>query len=277
VYDITGAGDMVLSVVGLCLAAGADYDEAAALGNVAGGLEVEKIGVALLSREEILRDLFEHQGHDRSKHFDREQLVEETRRRKKAGQKIVFTNGCFDLLHVGHARLLRQAAALGDFLVVGLNSDNSVRRLKGEGRPLNDQFARAELLSALECADAITVFDEDTPLELIEAVVPDVLVKGGDYQAHEVVGREVVEAAGGRLVLIPLVEGHSTSGLARRIAEKTVTANACESAIAQPQFGGRDGRPQVISAHQAETAIPQPAGLERGVAVTPNRRNSLEV
>src|SRR4029079_10917985 len=120
VYDITGAGDMVLSVVGLCLAGGADYDEAAALGNVAGGLEVEKFGVALLTREEILRDLIEHHRPEGSKLLDREHLAAEVRRRKDAGQKIVFTNGCFDLLHPGHVRLLRQSAALGDYLVVGL-------------------------------------------------------------------------------------------------------------------------------------------------------------
>ena len=113
VYDITGAGDMVLAVVGLCLAGGADYDEAAALGNVAGGLEVEKIGVALLSREEILRDLIDHHRPEAGKRLDREPLVAEVRRRRKAGQKIVFTNGCFDLLHVGHVRLLRQAAGAG--------------------------------------------------------------------------------------------------------------------------------------------------------------------
>jgi D-beta-D-heptose 7-phosphate kinase/D-beta-D-heptose 1-phosphate adenosyltransferase len=221
VYDITGAGDMVLSVVGLCLAAGADYDEAAALGNVAGGLEVERIGVALLTRDEILRDLIDHHHPERSKCPGREALIAEVRRRQRAGRKVVFTNGCFDLLHVGHARLLRQAAALGDFLVVGLNSDASVRRLKGETRPLNPIDARTELLAALECVDAVTVFDEDTPLSLIEALQPDVLVKGGDYRPDEVVGREVVEARGGRLVLIPLVEGHSTTGLARRLASHT--------------------------------------------------------
>ena len=132
-------------------------------------------------------------------------------RRRLAGQTVVFTNGCFDLLHPGHVRLLREAADLGDFLVVGLNSDASVRRLKGPSRPINPAEARAEVLSALEAVDAVTIFDEDTPLELITAIRPDVLVKGGDYRPDEVVGRPEVEAAGGRLVLIPLVEGHSTT------------------------------------------------------------------
>lgn len=234
VYDITGAGDMVLSIVGLCLAAGADYDEAAALGNIAGGLEVEKIGVALLSRQEILRDLIDHQRPEAGKRFDGEALLAEVGRRRDAGRKVVFTNGCFDLLHVGHARLLRQAADCGDVLVVGLNSDASVRRLKGPSRPINPESARAELLGALECVDLVTVFDDDTPMALIEAIRPDVLVKGGDYRPEEVVGREVVEASGGKLILIPLVEGHSTTNLVRKAAERTVTLHPAGSAVPAP-------------------------------------------
>ncbi len=226
VYDITGAGDMVLSVVGLCLACGADYDEAAALGNIAGGLEVEKIGVALLTREEILRDLIVHHRPEALKRLDRDALRREVDRLRRAGQTIVFTNGCFDLLHVGHVRLLRQASALGDFLIIGLNSDASVRRLKGPTRPVQDEDCRAELLAALECVDAVTVFEDDTPLGLIEAIAPDVLVKGGDYRPEEVVGRAEVEAAGGRLVLIPLVAGHSTTSLVNRAAERPVTPPA---------------------------------------------------
>jgi D-beta-D-heptose 7-phosphate kinase/D-beta-D-heptose 1-phosphate adenosyltransferase len=220
VYDITGAGDMVLAVVGLCLASGADYSEAAALGNVAGGLEVEKFGVSLLTREELLRDLVDHHRPDGSKILDRDHLLVEIHGRRLAGQRIVFTNGCFDILHPGHVQLMRQAAALGDFLVVGLNSDASVRRLKGPNRPINPAGARAEVLGALEAVDAVTVFDEDTPLELITEIRPDVLVKGGDYRSDEVVGRAVVESAGGRLVLIPLVQGHSTTSTLRRAADR---------------------------------------------------------
>ena len=220
VYDITGAGDMVLSVVGLCLACGADYEEAAALGNIAGGLEVEKIGVGTLTRQEILRDLLDHRKVDDGKRLDRETLLAEVRHRREAGQTIVFTNGCFDLLHPGHVRLLRQSAALGDYLIVGLNSDASVRRLKGDSRPINPEDARAEVLGALECVDAVTVFEEDTPQEMIGEIVPDVLVKGGDYQPEDVVGRETVESAGGRVVLIPLVEGHSTTGMVHRAADR---------------------------------------------------------
>jgi len=222
VYDITGAGDMVLAVVGLCLASGGDYDEAGALGNVAGGLEVEKFGVALLTREEILQDLVDHSRPEGSKVLERDHVVAEVRRRRRIGQKITFTNGCFDLLHPGHLRLLSQAAALGDFLIVGLNSDASVRRLKGPSRPVNPASIRAEVLSALEAVDAVTIFEEDTPLSLISLIGPDVLVKGGDYHPDEVVGRAEVESAGGKVVLVPLVEGHSTTGLIRRARERAL-------------------------------------------------------
>jgi D-beta-D-heptose 7-phosphate kinase/D-beta-D-heptose 1-phosphate adenosyltransferase len=243
VYDITGAGDMVLSIVGLCLAAGADYDEAAALGNVAGGLEVEKIGVALLSREEILRDLMEHQHGGPSKVYDRKTLAAEVARRRSIGQKIVFTNGCFDLLHIGHARLLRQASAEGDFLVVGVNSDESVRRLKGPERPINAEDARAELLAALDAVDAVSVFGEDTPLALVDLIRPDILVKGGDYRPEEVVGREEVESWGGRLVLIPLVEGQSTTRtIARTASPKGVTFHGPEASPPGPSGSAHPSR-----------------------------------
>jgi D-beta-D-heptose 7-phosphate kinase/D-beta-D-heptose 1-phosphate adenosyltransferase len=234
VYDITGAGDMVLSVVGLCLASGADYDEAAALGNVAGGLEVERIGVAVLTRQEILRDLLDRPRSEKGKRLDRETLLAEVRLRREAGQTIVFTNGCFDLLHPGHVRLLRRAAELGDFLIVGLNSDPSVGRLKGASRPINSEDDRAEVLGAIECVGAVTVFEEDTPQELIDAIVPDVLVKGGDYLPHEVVGRETVEAAGGKVVLIPMVVGHSTTGMVHRAADRIFKIHPAEPAPPTP-------------------------------------------
>ena len=248
VYDITGAGDMVLSVVGLCIACGADYDEAAELGNIAGGLEVEKFGVALLNRAEILRDLVDHHHPEESKLLDRKQLLAEVHRRRMAGQKVVFTNGCFDLLHPGHVRLLREAARQGDFLVIGLNSDASVRRLKGGNRPINPAEARAEVLSALKVVDAVTIFDEDTPLDLITAIRPDVLVKGGDYRPDEVVGRQEVEESGGRLVLIPTLEGHSTTTIVRR-------ASTAPSLLTRPS---RPWHPMCgrVSATRPNTYIP---------------------
>jgi rfaE bifunctional protein nucleotidyltransferase chain/domain len=135
-------------------------------------------------------------------------------------QRIVFTNGCFDVLHRGHVAYLERARHLGDVLVVGVNTDASMRRLgKGPGRPLVAEADRAYVLAALECVDVVTLFDEDTPRELVAALVPDVLVKGGDYELTAVVGREEVEAAGGRVVLIPYVEGYSTSELIRRMRE----------------------------------------------------------
>ncbi len=137
---------------------------------------------------------------------------------KDNGRRVVFTNGCFDLLHPGHIRLLEQARALGDLLVVGVNSDRSVRGLKGEGRPLLPQAERAELLAALAAVDAVTIFDEPTPRELIAALLPDVLVKGGDWRPDEIVGRAEVEGAGGKVVTIPYIEGYSTSALIARIA-----------------------------------------------------------
>lgn len=153
-----------------------------------------------------------------SKVFSRERVLARFGRAARApGQRVVFTNGVFDILHRGHVEYLYAARALGDGLVVGLNTDASVRRLKGPERPINDERDRALVLAALGCVDAVTLFDEDTPLALISALLPDVLVKGSDYRPDEVVGRAEVEAAGGRLVLIPFVEGRSTTALVDRI------------------------------------------------------------
>jgi len=150
----------------------------------------------------------------------REQAIIRRREWKDNRKRVVFTNGCFDLLHPGHVRLLEQARALGDALVVGLNSDASVRRLKGDSRPLVPEAGRAEVLSALECVDAVTVFEEDTPRELIAALRPDVLVKGGDWKPDQIVGREEVEAAGGRVVVVPYIEGYSTTALIEKLRRK---------------------------------------------------------
>jgi rfaE bifunctional protein nucleotidyltransferase chain/domain len=140
-------------------------------------------------------------------------------REKRNGRRIVFTNGCFDLLHPGHIGSLEQARALGDALIVGLNSDASVRQLKGAGRPVLPERERAEILAALECVDAVVIFDDLTPREVIERLLPDVLVKGGDWPGDQIVGREEVEAAGGRVVSIPVVPGYSTTAILRKIRE----------------------------------------------------------
>jgi len=150
--------------------------------------------------------------------LSRDALIIRRHQWKDNRRRVVFTNGCFDLLHPGHIRLLEQARALGDVLVVGLNSDGSMQRLKGPGRPLVPERERAEVMAALETVDAVTVFDEPTPRELVAALVPDILVKGGDWGENEIVGRAEVEAAGGRVVRIPLLEGYSTSQLIAKIA-----------------------------------------------------------
>jgi D-beta-D-heptose 7-phosphate kinase/D-beta-D-heptose 1-phosphate adenosyltransferase len=154
--------------------------------------------------------------------FDWSVLDERLAEWRRHDLRIGFTNGCFDLLHRGHIRLLAEARAACDRLVVGLNSDDSVRRLKGKGRPINPAEGRAEVLAALEAVDLVVVFETDTPLELIELVRPNVLVKGADYTREQVVGREVVEAAGGQVILVELVPGHSTTNLVRRVAEPAV-------------------------------------------------------
>jgi D-beta-D-heptose 7-phosphate kinase / D-beta-D-heptose 1-phosphate adenosyltransferase len=216
VYDITGAGDMVLSVLAMALAAGADYDQALPLANIAGGLEVEKIGVATVTRDEILRDLL-RTGPATSgvgeKLLPRDALGHELESRRRLGQRVAFTNGCFDVLHAGHVQYLNEARAQADLLVVGMNSDASVRALKGSDRPINPAEARAQVLAALQAVDYVTVFDEATPLALIEALRPDVLVKGADYHKDEVVGAEFVESHGGRVYLAALREGFSTTRL----------------------------------------------------------------
>lgn len=147
-------------------------------------------------------------------------------REKRNGRRIVFTNGCFDLLHPGHIGSLEQARALGDALIVGLNSDASVRKLKGAGRPVLPERERAEILSALECVDAVVIFDEPTPREIISRLLPDVLVKGGDWPGDQIVGREEVEAAGGRVVSIPVVPGYSTTAMLRKIREGVPSTRA---------------------------------------------------
>ena len=215
VYDITGAGDMVLSVLGLALAAGADYDLAIQLANVAGGLEVEKIGVATISRDEILRDLL--RGSGSTKLYDLTSLRMEIEHRRSLGQKIAFTNGCFDVLHAGHVQYLQEARAQADVLIVALNSDESVRALKGPQRPLNSLEARVMVLAGMQAVDYVTVFDDLTPMRLIEELRPDVLVKGGDYRPGEVVGSEFVRSYGGRVHLASLREGFSTTRLLKRM------------------------------------------------------------
>ncbi len=217
VYDITGAGDMVLSMLGMALAAGADYDQAIRLANVAGGLEVEKIGVATVTRDEILRDLGRTAATGAGKVLSRQALQQELEARRRLGQRIAFTNGCFDLLHAGHVQYLQEARAQAEVLVVGLNSDRGVRALKGPQRPLQPEQARAEVLAALQVVDYVTLFDEPTPVELIKHLRPDVLVKGADYRKDQIVGADFVESYGGRVHLAALKPGFSTTSIVQKM------------------------------------------------------------
>lgn len=218
VYDITGAGDMVLAMLGLGVAGGLPLADAARLANVAAGLEVERFGVSVVRREELRRELAQREQHTSGKLLARDELAHEVAVRRARGERIVFTNGCFDLLHVGHVTYLEQAAALGDVLIVGVNSDASVRRLKGPERPVIDEVDRAALLAALACVDYVIVFDEDTPHALLHLLRPDVLVKGATYSRDQVVGHEVVEGYGGLVEVVGLVDGVSTTRILETIS-----------------------------------------------------------
>lgn len=213
VCDVTGAGDMVLAVLGLGLAAGLALRASLEWANAAAGLEVERFGVVPITRAELVEQSFSKP--PQQKVVALEELESVVAAARRAGQTVVFTNGCFDLLHVGHVDLLQAAAGLGDLLIVALNSDASVRRLKGPDRPVVADTHRAALLAALACVDCVVIFDEDTPHRLLAALRPDVLVKGGT--TAEIVGREVVEGYGGRVVRLGETEGQSTTNLLRQI------------------------------------------------------------
>jgi D-beta-D-heptose 7-phosphate kinase/D-beta-D-heptose 1-phosphate adenosyltransferase len=217
VFDVSGAGDTVLCLIGVGLAAGLSMQEAAWVSNVAAGIVVAKIGTSTVSPDEILNTIARQHKDSDLKIHDCLELARLLDKRRARGDKIVFTNGCFDLMHVGHVKYLQEARKLGDLLVLGLNSDASVRRLKGEKRPLIDEAERAHVMAALNCVDYVVIFNEDTPLELISALRPDILVKGGDYDLDGVVGRELVESYGGRVELIQFVDGRSTSSLIEKI------------------------------------------------------------
>lgn len=227
VYDITGAGDMVLSLIGYCLAARAEFPEAIELANIGGGLEVERLGVVPLARRELIDELRAPRDGRRNKVITVERLRDELARRRAAGQRIAMTNGCFDLLHPGHIASLRAARQEGDCLVVGLNSDASVRLLKGPERPIVNQQGRAEMLAALEFVDYVVLFEEEHVTRLVQDVAPDVLVKAANYAKQEVVGREI-EEQGGRVVLVPFDPAYSTTRLIAQIQEARPTTAATE-------------------------------------------------
>jgi D-beta-D-heptose 7-phosphate kinase / D-beta-D-heptose 1-phosphate adenosyltransferase len=219
VFDVTGAGDMVLAMVSVARAAGASWSDAVALGNIAGGLEVEKFGCVPIQPEEIVQDLLAEHRERVGKQRTVEQLLPELQRHRAAGRKIVFTNGCFDIVHLGHVEYFRFAKRQGDILVVAVNTDGSIQRLKGPKRPIIPENDRVSVLEELESIDYLIKFDDDTPIPLLEEIRPDVLVKGADYAKEQVVGWEVVEGYGGRIALAPLIDGRSTSSVIQRILD----------------------------------------------------------
>ena len=219
VADATGAGDMVLVALCVARAAGAGWHDAVQLANVAGGLEVERLGCVPITPTEIIHDLMSERHDESGKERTREKLLPELALHRAAGRKIVFTNGCFDIIHLGHVKYFQWAKSQGDLLIVGVNTDSSIRRLKGEKRPVISEDDRVGVLEELESIDYIVRFDDDTPLDLIRAVKPDVLVKGEDYQKEQVVGWDFVESCGGRVALAPLIDGRSTSAVIQKILE----------------------------------------------------------
>jgi len=216
VFDVTGAGDTFAAALTAFLAGGAAVETAAELANAAAGIVVRRVGTATATRIEIAAELARRTGAPPER-LDREAVARVAAERRAKGDSVVFTNGCFDLLHVGHIQMLEASRALGDCLIVGINTDDSVRRLKGDGRPILGEDERAEILGALSCVDHVVVFDEDTPRALIEAIRPDVLTKGADYETSEIVGADLVRSWGGRVERIDLVEGRSTSRIIGRI------------------------------------------------------------
>lgn len=221
VFDVSGAGDTVMATFTLAIAGGAAPRQAMRLANVAAGIVVSKVGTATVGRDELMEALADHGAHDPAhpKVLSRAAAARLVREWQAQGLCVGFTNGCFDLLHPGHIAILRGAAAECDRLIVGLNSDASVSRLKGPTRPIQSQQARAEVMAAIAVVDAVTIFDEDTPLETLTALLPDVVIKGADYTEEQIVGGDVVKARGGRVARVPLVSGQSTTSLVTRSSQ----------------------------------------------------------
>ncbi len=217
VYDVTGAGDTVIATLGFVRSCGGSIDEAARIANAAAAVVVGKLGSATATWDEIIT--YEKRMRESgSSHriVNREELAQTLKRLRREGKRIVFTNGCFDILHLGHVKYLQEASSFGDVLIVGLNSDDSVRRLKGDERPINPQYDRAYILAALEAVDYVCIFEEDTPYELIKIVQPDVLVKGGDYAGKDVVGSDIAK----ELRLVEFVEGRSTTATIKKMRKE---------------------------------------------------------
>jgi D-beta-D-heptose 7-phosphate kinase/D-beta-D-heptose 1-phosphate adenosyltransferase len=220
VFDVTGAGDTVIGVLAACLAAGEALPTATALANIAAGLVVGKLGAETVSIAELQYAL--HAEKDCGI-YDLNSLKATVQVAQANGENVVMTNGCFDILHAGHVQYLRQARQLGDRLIVAVNDDDSVKRLKGEARPINNLEQRMLVLSALECVDWVVPFSEDTPKNLICALLPDILVKGGDYKIQDIAGGDCVMQNGGKVLVLDFLQGVSTTNMIQRIQTKDAT------------------------------------------------------
>jgi D-beta-D-heptose 7-phosphate kinase/D-beta-D-heptose 1-phosphate adenosyltransferase len=218
VFDVSGAGDTAVAAISLGVAVGAEVGEAAALANVAAGIVVGKRGTATVTTGEIIAALRPYDGRtDPQKIYALDTVLQLARGWREQGLKIAFANGCFDLLHPGHISLLEQARASADRLIIGLNADLSIQRLKGPNRPVQGEVARATVLASMKSVDAVVIFAEDTPINLIETLEPDVLVKGADYSLDKIVGADFVIKRGGRVLRAELLTGHSTSDTVKRV------------------------------------------------------------
>ena len=215
-FDVSGAGDTVVAALSLALSVGATVKTAAKIGNAAAGVAVGKRGTAAVRARELSAALGGDGDGGDPKIVDRKSAAEIVADWKAHGLRVGFTNGCFDLLHPGHVELLKRSRAACDRLVVALNTDASVRRLKGDSRPVQNEYARSVVMAALDSVDLVTLFDEETPLELIQLLRPDFLIKGADYTVATVVGSEFVASYGGRVVLVPIERGHSTTSIIAR-------------------------------------------------------------
>ena len=221
VFDVSGAGDTVIATLAASMAGGLQVTTAVELANLAAGIVVGKVGTVPIAQHELIAALTPSSGVTAGeKILDRERMVTRAAEWRAAGETIVFTNGCFDLLHVGHITLLEDCRRFGSKLVLGLNADASICRLKGPTRPIVGERERARVMAALAAVDAVVLFEEDTPLELIRALRPNVLVKGGDYVVETVVGHEEVIAHGGRVEIVPTVEGFSTTNIVKKLTAK---------------------------------------------------------
>jgi D-beta-D-heptose 7-phosphate kinase/D-beta-D-heptose 1-phosphate adenosyltransferase len=222
VFDVSGAGDTVIATLAAGLAGGLQVASAVELANVAAGIVVAKLGTVPIAAHEIVGELTVSGGvTSADKVLDHERAAARVREWRESGESIVFTNGCFDLIHIGHVTLLEDCRRFGSKLVVAMNTDRSVSELKGPTRPIVGQNERTRVMAALGCVDLVVLFDEETPLELIRTLKPDVLVKGGDYTVETVVGHEDVIASGGRVEIVPTVEGFSTTNIVKKMAAAT--------------------------------------------------------